>query len=155
MSTKRPHTLIQTCIFQLQICFSMCVLLVDIRHWRVNFELIPETTVHRHSTEWLLWGILLNLEENTCERILFLVKLQVLVCNFIKIDPHQVFCVNSAKFFDNNYYRKYVRATASMIHWINSVFVALNPFHATDVSLCDFFYAIMPKKLCEQLSHNL
>ena len=34
MSTKRLHILKQTCSFQLQVCLSMCDLLVDIRHQR-------------------------------------------------------------------------------------------------------------------------
>ena len=32
ISTKRSHILKQTCSFQLQVCLSMCDLLVDIRH---------------------------------------------------------------------------------------------------------------------------
>ena len=32
VSTKRPRILKQTCTFQLQICLSMCDLLVDTRH---------------------------------------------------------------------------------------------------------------------------
>ena len=36
MSTKRSHILKQTCSWKLQVCSSMCDLLVDIRHWRVK-----------------------------------------------------------------------------------------------------------------------
>ena len=34
MSTKKSHIPKQTCSFQLQVCLSMCDLLVDIRHQR-------------------------------------------------------------------------------------------------------------------------
>ena len=36
VSTKRSHILKQTCRFQLQVCLSMCDLLVDTRHERVK-----------------------------------------------------------------------------------------------------------------------
>ena len=36
MSTERSHILKQTCNFQLQVCLSMCGILVDIRHQRVK-----------------------------------------------------------------------------------------------------------------------
>ena len=46
---------------------------------------------------------------NTCDGVLFLVKLQVLLCNFTKNRPHtRFFTVN----FLQNFYTKYLRATA-------------------------------------------
>ena len=39
MSTKRAQIVKQTCSFQLEVCLSMCDLLVDIRHKMVNNQI--------------------------------------------------------------------------------------------------------------------
>ena len=70
---------------------------------------------------------------NTCDGVLFLVQLQVLLCNFTKNRPHtRFFTVN----FLQNFCTKYLRATASVIHWINSVFVTAQKMK---FSIKDFF----------------
>ena len=66
MSTKRSHILKQTCSFQLQVCLSMCDILVDIRHERVNE--VADRGQRDSGTGVSLW-ILRNFKEHLFYRI--------------------------------------------------------------------------------------
>ena len=55
-----------------------------------------------------------NLQENTCARIFFLIKLQTSACNFIKKESlAQVFFYEFYDIFKNTSFRKHLRMPAS------------------------------------------
>ena len=64
-----------------------------------------------------------NSQKNTCSRFSFLVKLQVLACNFIKKDSGTiVFCELCAIFF-NIFFTKHIRATGSEQWSLKDIYV--------------------------------
>ena len=59
--------------------------------------------------------ILQNSQENNCARVSFLIKLQVLVCNFIKKESlAQVFSFEFCEISKNNFFTEHLRTTASV-----------------------------------------
>ena len=59
--------------------------------------------------------ILQNSPENNCARVSFLIKLQVLVCNFIKKESlAQVFSFEFCEISKNNFFTEHLRTTASV-----------------------------------------
>ena len=61
--------------------------------------------------------ILQNSPENNCARVSFLIKLQVLVCNFIKKESlAQVFSFEFCEISKNNFFTEHLRTTASSTH---------------------------------------
>ena len=76
-----------------------------------------EAIVWRCSIKRMFLKISQNTEENTSfssARVSFLIKVQALTCDFIKIDLVQMFCCEFRETFKSNFFTKLLRVIASI-----------------------------------------
>ena len=82
-----------------------------------EFEYIFKSIHRRCSIRKVFLKILQNSQENTCTRVLFLIKLQAEACNFIKKETlAQVFSCEFCEIFKNTFFTGHLRATASVFY---------------------------------------
>ena len=78
---------------------------------------VPEAVTRRCSVKKVVIGILQNSRESTCARVFFLIKLQALVCNFIKKETlAQMFSCEFCKISKSTFSYGTLPQTASLVH---------------------------------------
>ena len=98
------------------ICFAtLAVMAISSSSWVVNKVRFADhfrSSHRRCSMKKVLLTISQNSQNNTCDRVSFLIKLQVLACNIIKKETvSQAFSCDFCKIFENAFFTDYLGST--------------------------------------------